>query len=76
MAVYFDHRVEAPESSDVPSQLTWHLALPVLAVSSSSPTAGGNVDLYLQQVTTCICQQTLNTESRGNRVKSTRVYQS
>uniref|UniRef100_A0A3B4T706 IFT140 first beta-propeller domain-containing protein n=1 Tax=Seriola dumerili TaxID=41447 RepID=A0A3B4T706_SERDU len=49
MAVYFDHRIEAPESSAVPSQLTWHLALPVLAVASSSPATGGNVDLYLQQ---------------------------
>ncbi|XP_069011880.1 intraflagellar transport protein 140 homolog [Embiotoca jacksoni] len=49
MAVYFDHRIRAPESSDVPFQLTWHSALPVLAVASSSPATGGNVDLYLQQ---------------------------
>ncbi|XP_040922911.1 intraflagellar transport protein 140 homolog [Toxotes jaculatrix] len=49
MAVYFDHRIEAPESSVVPSQLTWHSALPVLAVGSISPATGGNVDLYLQQ---------------------------
>ncbi|XP_035468905.1 intraflagellar transport protein 140 homolog [Scophthalmus maximus] len=49
MAVYFDHRIEAPESSVVPSHLTWHSALPVLAVGSRSPTAEGNVDLYLQQ---------------------------
>uniref|UniRef100_A0A3Q3ICS2 Uncharacterized protein n=1 Tax=Monopterus albus TaxID=43700 RepID=A0A3Q3ICS2_MONAL len=49
MAVYFDHRIEAPENSDVPSQLTWHSAIPVLAVASSKANAGGNVNLYLQQ---------------------------
>ncbi|XP_041671340.1 intraflagellar transport protein 140 homolog [Cheilinus undulatus] len=49
MAVYFDHRIDAPESSGVPSQLSWHSALPVLAVASSSPITGGHIDLYLQQ---------------------------
>lgn len=49
MAVYFDHRVEAPDSSNVPSQVTWHSSLPVLAVASISPTTRGHVDLYLQQ---------------------------
>ncbi|XP_033963084.1 intraflagellar transport protein 140 homolog [Pseudochaenichthys georgianus] len=49
MAVYFDHRIDAPEGSEVPSQLTWHSSLSVLAVASSSSTNGGNVDIYLQQ---------------------------
>ncbi|XP_047465018.1 intraflagellar transport protein 140 homolog [Mugil cephalus] len=49
MAVYFDHRIEAPESSGAPIQITWHSALPVLAVASGNHAVGYIVDLYLQQ---------------------------
>ncbi|KAJ8364162.1 hypothetical protein SKAU_G00129930 [Synaphobranchus kaupii] len=49
MAVYFDHRIDAPESNGPPCQIAWHSTQPVLAVASTSPTAGGCIDLYLQQ---------------------------
>lgn len=54
MAVYFDHRIEAPEGRDAPTRLTWHTALPLLAVASTSSTGAANVDLYLQQVNTIL----------------------
>uniref|UniRef100_A0AAV2LFL9 Telomere length regulation protein TEL2 homolog n=1 Tax=Knipowitschia caucasica TaxID=637954 RepID=A0AAV2LFL9_KNICA len=48
MAVYFDHPIDAPESSGAPIQLTWHSASPVLAVASSGPSSGA-VDVYMQK---------------------------
>lgn len=49
MAVYFDHRAEAPDSSGVPVLISWHSSVCVLAVGSVNPSTGGCVDLYLQQ---------------------------
>uniref|UniRef100_A0A673FYQ4 Intraflagellar transport protein 140 homolog n=1 Tax=Sinocyclocheilus rhinocerous TaxID=307959 RepID=A0A673FYQ4_9TELE len=49
MAVYFDHRVEAPDSSGAAVLISWHSSVCVLAVGSVNPSTGGCVDLYLQQ---------------------------
>uniref|UniRef100_A0A673HQW8 Intraflagellar transport 140 homolog (Chlamydomonas) n=1 Tax=Sinocyclocheilus rhinocerous TaxID=307959 RepID=A0A673HQW8_9TELE len=49
MAVYFDHRVEAPDSSGAAVLISWHSSVCVLAVGSVYASTGGCVDLYLQQ---------------------------
>ncbi|KAK3552069.1 hypothetical protein QTP70_031784 [Hemibagrus guttatus] len=49
MAVYFDHRIDAPDSNGETTLITWHSAQPLLAVGSFNPASGGCVDIYLQQ---------------------------
>ena len=49
MAVYFDHRCQAPRPGLV-SKIQWHNTFPVLAEASYNEASGGAVNLYQEEV--------------------------
>lgn len=51
MAVYFDHQVQAPEGSYRHELLQWHPKFSLLALASYNELAGGEVNLFFEEVT-------------------------
>lgn len=50
MAVYFDHKIQAPNVG-VQTDIAWHSSYSLLAVASKNePGVGGAVNLYLDEV--------------------------